>query len=158
MKRLREWLSTASLSTAVALSIILALAAALRFWGWDYGLPHPRARPDEEFVLESVFQMFAQGRPVPLTFAYPHLPIYIDVLVMHIYFKVGELLGNYDRTMDMLVDIVVLRPGLHYRIARAVSLVVLALFTVGDVYASLCKKGAYAPFSAQRRSRALFGL
>ena len=28
---------------------------------------------------------------------------------------------------------------------------VLALFTVGDVYASLCKKGVYAPFSAQRR-------
>ena len=24
---------------------------------------------------------------------------------------------------------------------------VLALFTVGDVYASLCKRGAYAPFS-----------
>ena len=35
---------------------------------------------------------------------------------------------------------------------------VLALFTVGDVYASLCKKGAYAPPSAQRRSRALFRL
>ena len=33
---------------------------------------------------------------------------------------------------------------------------VLALFTVGDVYASLCKRGAYAPISAQRRSRALF--
>ena len=36
--------------------------------------------------------------------------------------------------------------------------VVLALFTVGDVYVSLCKKGAYALFSAQRRSRALFWL
>ena len=35
---------------------------------------------------------------------------------------------------------------------------VLALFTVGDVYASLCKKGAYAPFGAQRRSRALLWL
>ena len=35
---------------------------------------------------------------------------------------------------------------------------VLALFTVGDVYASLCKRGAYAPFTAQRRSRALFWL
>ena len=35
---------------------------------------------------------------------------------------------------------------------------VLALFTVGDVYASLCKKGAYAPFSAKRRSRTLFRL
>ena len=33
---------------------------------------------------------------------------------------------------------------------------VLALLTVGDVYASLCKKGAYAPFSAKRRSRMLF--
>ena len=35
---------------------------------------------------------------------------------------------------------------------------VLALFTVGDVYASPCKRGAYAPFSAQRRLRALFWL
>ena len=32
------------------------------------------------------------------------------------------------------------------------GLPVLALFAVGDVYASLCKRGAYAPFSAQRRS------
>ena len=38
------------------------------------------------------------------------------------------------------------------------SCAVLALFTVGDVYVSLCKKGAYALFSAQRRSRALFWL
>ena len=29
---------------------------------------------------------------------------------------------------------------------------VLALFTVGNVYVSLCKKSAYAPFSARRRS------
>ena len=32
------------------------------------------------------------------------------------------------------------------------SCAVLALFTVGDVYASLCKKSAYTPFSARRRS------
>ena len=35
---------------------------------------------------------------------------------------------------------------------------VLVLFTVGDVYASLCKKSVYAPFIAQRRPRALFWL
>ena len=29
---------------------------------------------------------------------------------------------------------------------------VLALFAVGDVYVSLCKKRAYAPFSARQRS------
>ncbi len=33
---------------------------------------------------------------------------------------------------------------------------VLPLFTVGDVYASLCKRDTYAPFSARRRSQALF--
>ena len=38
------------------------------------------------------------------------------------------------------------------------ELPVLALFTVGDVYVSFCKRGAYAPFGAQRRSRALFWL
>ena len=32
------------------------------------------------------------------------------------------------------------------------TLAVLALFAVGDVYASRCKKGAYAPFSTHRRS------
>ena len=35
---------------------------------------------------------------------------------------------------------------------------VLALFAVGDVYVSICKKSAYAPFSVKRRSRALFWL
>ena len=43
-------------------------------------------------------------------------------------------------------------------LAQIASVAVLALFTVGDVYASLCKKGAYAPFSSKRRSRALFWL
>jgi len=35
---------------AAALAIV-ALAAALRFWALDLGLPHPLARPDEEVVL-----------------------------------------------------------------------------------------------------------
>ena len=44
------------------------------------------------------------------------------------------------------------------RLGRVLLKLVLALFTVGDVYASLRKRGTYAPFSAQRRSRALFWL
>ena len=48
-------------------------------------------------------------------------------------------------------------PSSEYHIRRQPPRV-LALFTVGDVYASLCKRGAYAPFCAQRRSRALFCL
>ena len=42
---------------------------------------------------------------------------------------------------------------LSVRVDSAVNVLrVLALFAVGDVYASLCKKSAHAPFSARRRS------
>ncbi len=50
------------------------------------------------------------------------------------------------------------RSGFPETGALILQFLVLALFTVGDVYASLCKKGAYAPFSSKRRSRALFWL
>ena len=49
-------------------------------------------------------------------------------------------------------------PELGDRQHQPHQVMVLTLFTVGDVYASLCKKGAYAPFSAKRRSRMLFRL
>lgn len=134
MRALRGRVSRGALASFGALSLILAIAAALRLWGWEYGLPHPRARPDEEFVLESIFQMFARNRRVPLTYIYPHLPFYIDVAILHLYFKIGQLLGNYDKTFDMLFDIVVLRPGLHYRLIR-LSSVALGVATVGATYA-----------------------
>ncbi|HUE30411.1 MAG TPA: hypothetical protein VMR79_06025, partial [Verrucomicrobiae bacterium] len=35
----------------VAAAMLVALAAALRFWALGLGLPHPMARPDEETVL-----------------------------------------------------------------------------------------------------------
>ena len=41
-------------------------------------------------------------------------------------------------------------------LAQIASVAVLPLFTVGDMYASLCKRGTYAPFSARGRSQALF--
>jgi len=122
-----------TLTTAAVLSMILALAAALRVWGWEYGLPHPRARPDEEFVLGDVFQMFAQNRWVPYRYTYPSLPIYVDVVALRVYYYVGQLLGHYDRILDMLFDIVVLRPGLHFRIVRTVS-IVLGVGTVLATY------------------------
>ena len=50
------------------------------------------------------------------------------------------------------------RPAAQSTKEQGLSQAVLALFTVGDVYVSLCKKGAYALFSSKRRSRALFWL
>ena len=46
----------------------------------------------------------------------------------------------------------------HAERTHVIQQAVLALFTVGDVYVSSCKRVAYALFSAQRRSRALFWL
>ena len=63
----------------------------------------------------------------------------------------GKRLGK-----QALDEIASTEPSRQGESAAVPSQMVLALFTVGDVYASLCKKGAYAPFSAQRRSRALF--
>ena len=48
--------------------------------------------------------------------------------------------------------------GLVVRMVYKLAYRVLALFAVGDVYVSLCKKSAYTPFSVRRRSRALFWL
>ncbi len=39
-----------SLKSSSVLVLVLILAAALRIWAWDYGLPHPMARPDEEIT------------------------------------------------------------------------------------------------------------
>lgn len=134
VRRLRAWISGASVTSWLALTAILSGAAALRIWGWDYGIPHPVARPDEEIVLEAVFQMFARGGAEPITFAYPSLAIYLDVLILKGYFAWGQLTGHYDRMMDMLLDIVVFRPGLHYRLARIAS-VVFGVGTVAATYA-----------------------
>ena len=66
--------SATSVGVAAALLGILTLAFLLRWWGWDYGLPHPTARPDEEVVVNAVYQMFASRDPEPLTVGYPSGP------------------------------------------------------------------------------------
>ena len=133
MAELRRWTATASLTRPAVLLAILILAAVLRWWGWDYGLPHPMARPDEEITLEAAYQMFASGNPDPVSLPYPSFIVYLDVAALSLYYKVGEFLGRYDRRLDMLFDMVVLRPRFHYRVARTVNLV-FGVATVALVY------------------------
>ena len=133
MAELRRWTAAASLTRPAVLLAILILAAVLRWWGWDYGLPHPMARPDEEITLEAAYQMFASGNPDPVSLPYPSFIVYLDVAALRLYYKVGEFLGRYDRRLDMLFDMVVLRPRFHYRVARTVNLV-FGVATVALVY------------------------
>ena len=71
--------------------------------------------------------------------------------------------GSYVRLLSRLakVDLLAIDDWLLHPLKdadRRDLMEVLALFTVGDVYVSSCKRVAYALFSAQRRSRALFWL
>jgi 4-amino-4-deoxy-L-arabinose transferase-like glycosyltransferase len=121
--------------TAAALFVIVAVAASLRIWGIDYGIPHPTARPDEERVVGRAQTIFATGEWHPGSFYYPSLPFYLDTLVLHAYYQAKKALGDYQRPFDFLFEIAVTRPGLHYRISRMVSAVsgvlnVLAVFAL----------------------------
>lgn len=104
-----------------SLALALVLAAALRFWGLDYGIPHPTARPDEERLVGRAQTIFATGNWHPGSFFYPSLPFYIDAAALHGYYGAGKLLGRYQEPRDFLLDIAVGRPGLHYLISRAAS-------------------------------------
>lgn len=55
---------------------LVALAAVLRLWALDFGLPHPLARPDEQEILSPGYH-FARGDPNPHYHVYPGLYLYL---------------------------------------------------------------------------------
>jgi Dolichyl-phosphate-mannose-protein mannosyltransferase len=57
------------------LLVVTGSAAALRFWGIQFGLPHDFARPDEEKLIGPALHIL-QGDPNPHFFLYPTLFIY----------------------------------------------------------------------------------
>jgi 4-amino-4-deoxy-L-arabinose transferase-like glycosyltransferase len=113
--------SPSRIETLGTLGLALLLASFLRFWGLDYGIPHPTARPDEERVVGRAQTIFATGNWHPGSFFYPSLPFYLDALALHVYYGAGKILGRYEKPRDFLLDVAVSRPGLHYRISRSVS-------------------------------------
>jgi hypothetical protein len=123
------------------------LAATLRLWGIDYGLPHPTTRPDEELVVGKALQMSVGRIRDPGDFNYPHLVFDVDALAMAAYRLAGRATGRYASTEDFLVDVAVRRPGLQYRIARSVG----AALGVATVFATALA----AWFAYGRRSVAL---
>ncbi len=128
-------MSRLRIETFGALGFALALASLLRFWGIDYGIPLPMARPDEDRVVGRAQHIFATGNWHPGSFFYPGLPFYVDTLSLDAYYAAGKLIGRYQEPRDFLFDIAVTRPGLHYRISRAVNAAagvatVLAIYTL----------------------------
>ncbi len=56
---------------------VLALAAVLRFWALDQGLPFPNSRPDEREAVLKYTLGFSQGDWNPRMFVYPNFYYYL---------------------------------------------------------------------------------
>jgi hypothetical protein len=78
---------------AAALAILL-LAAALRFWAIDSGLPHPLTRPDEEVVIAQT-KAPASGNYDVQWAIYPSAYIYLTWLWGAAGLRAGRLLGVF---------------------------------------------------------------
>ena len=76
-------------------------AAALRVWGIGYGLPHTRARPDEEAVLSVALGFFARNLN-PAFFDWPSLFMYAVAAAFVVYFNIGRMVGWFGREASFI--------------------------------------------------------
>ena len=122
-----------SLVTSLLLVGLCAGALGLRLWGKDYGIPEAKARPDEELIAARAHVMVARGNLHPVDHAYPALLKYVNAVTLVAYVSFHRLTGHYEKLFDFLFDAAVLRPGLHYRISRTVT-VIFGVATVVAVF------------------------
>jgi len=77
------------------LLLLLVLAGAgLRLRGIDFALPHPMARPDEEFIVAVALRFFS-GDYNPHFFEWPTLYFYVVHACFRAAYVVGHLMGVY---------------------------------------------------------------
>lgn len=110
-----------------ALLAILALAAAVRFWGLDFGLPHTQARPDETHIIDAARTMLS-GR-LPRFYDYPWLYICLVSLLYVGYFVWGFVAGSFHTLADMVASWPVYWPP-FFLLSRALA----ATFGTATVY------------------------
>ena len=87
-------------ATVILVSAALAIAALVRYWGIDFGLPHTRSRPDEEFLIDSA-HLFMQGRLEPNFYNYPPLYSYGLTVWYFVYYVWGFITGVFESPVDV---------------------------------------------------------
>ena len=105
--------------TRLAALAVIALAAALRIWGLQFGLPHTLTRPDEEAVFAIAQQVF-QRHFNPQFFDWPSLYLYAVGAAQVLYFNVERLAGRFTYEYDFLIA-ASQNPGPLFLIARAIT-------------------------------------
>ncbi|HEY3380996.1 MAG TPA: glycosyltransferase family 39 protein [Vicinamibacterales bacterium] len=72
----------------ILVAVVLVVAAVLRFWGLQFGLPNDLARPDEEKIIHAALVVVG-GDPNPHFFLYPSLFIYLAAAAYTLVFALG---------------------------------------------------------------------
>jgi hypothetical protein len=121
-------------SVRALLGATLVLAAALRLWGIEYGLPHPLARPDEERITDKALRMLSDRTLGPGEFVYPSAQKYLGAAALEAHYALLRLAGRSPRMEDFIEWVTVVHPRLYYRTCRLVS-VLTGVGTVALVFA-----------------------
>jgi hypothetical protein len=103
------------------LLLVCVGAAALRFWGLGYGLPHTGARPDEDLVVGKSLKISLGLMPEPRDFNYSHGVYYLEAAALLAFREAGAVLGWPSDAQGFLDEVTVTRPALHFRVCRALS-------------------------------------
>jgi 4-amino-4-deoxy-L-arabinose transferase-like glycosyltransferase len=92
------------------------VAAILRLWGLQFGLPHPFARPDEEVIVDAALGILRD--PNPHFFDWPTLFVYLTAAAYAVLFAAERAIGG--AMTDATIAKASFEPVLHL-IARALS-------------------------------------
>jgi 4-amino-4-deoxy-L-arabinose transferase-like glycosyltransferase len=100
----REWREASDMRPSrLGLLLVLAVAAALRFWALGHGIPHALS-VDEPEIVERALRMMRAGTLNPHFFDYGQLLIYIQLFVSVIRFIVGSVTGAWDSLAQVTSD------------------------------------------------------
>jgi hypothetical protein len=117
-------------SSGWLLPALLILAAVLRFWSLDFGVPHLLARPDETEVVGRAVR-FLTGDLNPHFFHYPSLYFYLVGAVVGVYVG-GLVLGG--QTLVGVLTSAAVDPSVFLVLARGLT-ALLGVASVAAVYA-----------------------
>ncbi len=116
MSESRSSNADASGSALFALITIILLAAIVRLWGIDFGLPHTLCRPDESRLVNTAIR-FGGGDLNPHLFNYPTLYPYTLFLCYGVYFLAGMVVGKFNSVDTFILEFST-DPGAFYLIDR----------------------------------------
>jgi hypothetical protein len=96
-------LSEPKAQNAVLLAVLLG-GLWLRVWSLGFGLPHPMARPDEEFIISVALRLFS-GDLNPHFFEWPSLYFYLVHAALRVAHVVGRWTGAYTDVASFVASI-----------------------------------------------------